>query len=138
MKTEMVSLGGIHIIIPMASEDEYHYFALMDMEGQTIMENPFCGYEKAAACAEREFPGCNYTVKDMTKECYASLAVRYAGYIRKLKPSFRKSGITMDMSGLYYSRHPDSWGTYIPFQYRDKRYVYAETASAEFVYEVDT
>lgn len=138
METEMVISDGIHIIVPMASEEDYHYFGLMDEQGKIIMENPFGGYERAVVCAKKEFPYCNYTVKDMTRKWYIDLAVQYVNYIRKLKPSFRKSGIIIDMSGLYYSRHPDSWGTYIPFQYRDKRYVYAETASEEFVYEVDT
>jgi len=138
METEMVISDGIHIIVPMASKEDYHYFGLLDEQGKIIMENPFCGYGRAVVCAKKEFPDCNYTVKDMTRKWYIDLAVQYVKHIRRLKPSFRKSGIIIDMSGLYYSRHPDSWGTYIPFQYRDKRYVYAETASEEFVYEVDT
>lgn len=138
MKTEMVISDGIHIIVPITSEEEYHYFDLLDEQGNIIMENPFCGYERAAACVKEEFPDCNYTVKDITREWYIDLAVRYVKYIRRLKPSFKKSGIIMDMTGLYFSRNPDSWGTYIPFQYRGKRYVYAETASEEFVYIVDT
>lgn len=137
METEKVISDGIHIIVPVASEEEYHYFGLLDEQGKIIMENLFCEYGRAAACAKEEFPDCNYTVKDTTREWYIDLAVRYFKYIRKLKPSFRKSGIIIDMSGLYYSRHPDSWGTYIPFQYRNNRYIYVETASEEFVYEVN-
>lgn len=135
VETEMILSEGIHIIVPMASEKEYHDFGLLDEHGKIIMENLFCGYEYAAACAKKEFPDCSYTVKDMTREWYINLAVQYVKYIRKMKPSFKRSGIIMDMSGLYYSRNPDSWGTYIPFEYRGKRYVYAETASEEFVYE---
>lgn len=138
METEKVISDGIHIIVPMASEEEYHYFGLVDEQGKMVMENLFCGYERAATCANEEFPDCNYTVKDMTREWYIDFAVRYFKDIRRLKPFFKKSGIIMDMTGVYYSRNPDSRGTYIPFQYRGKRYVYAETVSEEFVYKVDT
>lgn len=65
METEMVISDGIHIIVPMASKKDYHYFGLLDEQGKIIMENPFCGYGRAVVCAKKEFTDCNYTVKDI-------------------------------------------------------------------------
>lgn len=136
MDTKSIVRDMVKIILPVSSEDDPHEFALIDKEGTTLYEEPFKTYEYAVKRAREEFPELEFTVKDTTQEWLIEVACIYVKRIKKLKPSFRKSGLTLDMSQLYYSRRPNTWGTCIPFSYKDKKYVYIENAREDFINEV--
>ncbi len=136
-ETKTVICDMVNVILPVSSEDDPHEFALIGKDGSTLFESCFDTYEYAVKRAGEEFPNLEFTVRDITQEWLVEKARIYVRRIKKLKPSFRKTNLTLDMSKMYYSRTPNSWETYIPFSYKNRKYAYIENASKDFIREVN-
>lgn len=120
-------------IVPVCSEEQMHEFGLFDEVGKRLRTGYFCSMERALERKQEEFPGSNYSVKDLDEEWYVEKAQQYRGRIKELHPAFRKSEIILDMSELYYGRTPENWYTYIPFFYNGQRWVYRESAREDWI-----
>lgn len=126
-------------IVPEDTNDSFepfHYFGLFDENGKKLFERPFKSLETAKELALAEFPGKSYSVRDLTEEWYIKKALEYRARIKKLKSSFKLSALILDMSRLYYSRTANDWYTVIPFAHKGQKWIYRESAAAEWVERV--
>lgn len=123
-------------IVPVCSEDNMHEFGLYDSEGKQLHTGYFTSIEQAKLRAADEFPGNNYIIKDLDEEWYITTAKIYQKRIKKLYPSFKKSGLVLDMSNMYYNRNPNNWYTYIPFTYYGAKWCYRETANDDWIEKI--
>lgn len=120
-------------IVPVSSDENMHEFGLYNENGDEIMTSFFCTLEYAREKATIEFPDNDYVVRDLTEEWYIRKAIEYRKRIKRLNPRFRISKLILDMSHMYYSRTPNDWYTYIPFEYNGCWYSYRETAGEEWL-----
>ena len=139
-KSKMISFTGKpgKCIVPVCSEENMHYFGLFDRDGNKVMESVFKSLEYAKERAEVEFSNREYSVKDLDEEWYITTALRYRKRIKQLHPSFRSTNLVLDMSQMYYSRQPNDWYTYIPFDYNGVRWEYRETASNDWIHKLSS
>lgn len=114
-------------IVPVCNSDNLHEFGLYDKDNNQLHTAYFSSMEKATQKAKVEFPDLEFTIKDLDEEWYVKKAMEYRQRIKKLHPSFKLTGIILDMSKMYYSRSVNDWYTYIPFTYQDVKWNYRET-----------
>lgn len=132
--TKVVVLNSLgKCTFPVSYEDDMHEFALCDGQGKLLHTGYFVNIDIARQSAERNFPGNDYLVKDLTEEWYIEIANYYCRRIKKLHPSFKISLIELDLSKMYYSRSLNDWYTFIPFSYKGVAWDYRETASEDWI-----
>ena len=116
------------------NNDEPHEYQLLNKKGEAICDSSyFESKEKAIRAAQKEYPGVEFSVIDLTEKWYIQQAEKYRSRIKKLHPSFKKTSIILDMSELIYSRTPNDWYTFIPFEYNGSQWNYRENAKEEWV-----
>lgn len=133
-KKKMVSLIKEIGFCYLPDNDEMHEYQLVNKNGDVLFESScFESREKAILSAKKIFPGVDFEVIDLTEKWYIKLAEAYRTRIKNLHPSFKETNIILDMSKLYYSRTPNDWYTFIPFEYNGTQWNYRETASGEWI-----
>ncbi len=121
--------GTMALCILRKRYDGFHDFQLLKKTGEVVVESScFGSMEKAAEAAERDFPGVDYEIVDLTEKFYLGLAAGYLKRIKKLKPSFRKSAVLFDFRTIVYDRSINGWYTYFRFYHNGKEYEYRESS----------
>lgn len=116
------------------NNDESHEYQLLNKKGEAMCDpSYFESKEKAILAAQKEYPGEAFSVIDLTEKWFIQQAENYRSHIKKLHPSFKKTSIILDMSEFLYSRSPNDWYTFIPFEHNGSQWNYRETASKEWI-----
>lgn len=105
-------------------------FILRDKNGKEVESAYFKNRDAALAALPDEYRDYELVSENQV------LCERYLPRIKKLKPTFKKSGIVLDVNDAVFIRNGNTgeYYTFIPFTYYGaKRFCYRETASDEWV-----
>ena len=121
-------------ILPVSSEDDLHLFGLFDKDNNEIDSGYFSSLERALETMPEEYKGKGYTIKDLDEEWLLNKGMELRDRIKKLCPSIKKSGLTLDLSELYCNHHnPNIMYTFVPFEYKGTIWHYREHAGEDWV-----
>lgn len=121
------------ILIPQASEENPHEYEAY-YNGELIGNCFFTSLEEATQKAKEQIQFDS--IVDVTEKWYYDIGEKYINRIKKLHPSFRKSGLVVDLTKMFYSRNPNDWYTFIPFTHKGTKWNYRETASGDWLEKV--
>lgn len=126
---------GIGIcILPVSTEEDKHLIGLFDKDNNEIDSGYFSSVERALEKLPEEYRDKGYVLKDLDEEWLLNKGMEIRDRIKKLCPSIKKTGITLNLSELYFNHHnPNIMYTFVPFEYKGTIWHYREHAGEDWV-----
>lgn len=121
-------------ILPVSSEEDKHLIGLFDKDNNEIETGYFSSIERALETLPEEYRDKGYVLKDLDEEWLLNKGMEIRDRIKKLCPSIKKTGITLNLNELYCNHHnPNIMYTFVPFEYKGTIWHYREHAGEDWV-----